>query len=73
MTIDADKSKVSLYLKLLKRFSFDGVDIISKGEKPKSKHFILIKDIPAILDAIKTQEEKDVIALIAKKLRTSTV
>jgi hypothetical protein len=55
------------YKEIFRRVTLDDIDIIVEGEQPKHNCFIYIKDIPAIIEAIK-QGEEEAIKLIAKKI-----
>jgi hypothetical protein len=64
-----ERSILESYPEIFRRITLDEIDIIAKGETPKHPHYILMEDIPEILEVIKTQDEKTAVAFIAKKVR----
>jgi hypothetical protein len=63
----SERNLIDKYKDIFRRVTLDNIDIIAEGEVPKHNCYILLKDIPAIVEAIKIGEE-EAIKLIAKKI-----
>ena len=63
------ESIVKQYPEIFRRITLDEIDIIAKGETPKHKFYILMADIPKIVEIIRTKSEQEAVAFIASKVR----
>jgi len=63
------ESLMKRYPQIFRRISLDEIDIVAKGEKPKHRLYILLEDVLAIINVIKTEDEAEAVKFIASKIR----
>lgn len=62
-------SLIDRYPQIFKRISLDEIDIIARGETPRHRLYILLEDVPSIIDVIRTKGEEEAVKFIASKIR----